>query len=286
MKSLKKIMIAITLLLSTVGTNAQIKNEKTESIKIYGNCGMCKTKIEKAGNLKNTAKVNWDADTKIATLTYDATKTNQDEILKRIALAGYDSDKFLAPDDVYSNLHGCCQYDREAKVAVKTDSKIDDSKKEMSEMDMTNHSTATENQTVNQLKPVFDTYFLLKDVLVKTDGKAASEKATTLLSSITAVKMETLKMEEHIVWMKVLKDLTADAKSISETKDIEKQRNVFNSLSKGVYELIKTSKPTESVYYQYCPMKKMNWLSKENTIKNPYYGSMMLSCGSVVETIK
>jgi hypothetical protein len=30
----------------------------------------------------------------------------------------------------------------------------------------------------------------------------------------------------------------------------------------------------------------MNWLSKENTIKNPYYGSQMLSCGSVVETIK
>ena len=75
-------------------------------------------------------------------------------------------------------------------------------------------------------------------------------------------------------------------KNISEAQDVEKQRNVFNSLSKGVYELIKASKPTEAVYYQYCPMKKMNWLSKENTIKNPYYGSQMLSCGSVVETIK
>jgi hypothetical protein len=34
-------------------------------------------------------------DSKIATITYDTAKTNQDEILKRIALAGYDSENFL-----------------------------------------------------------------------------------------------------------------------------------------------------------------------------------------------
>jgi hypothetical protein len=40
---------------------------------------MCETKIEKAGNLKNTATVDWDKN-KIAVITYDSTKTNQDEI--------------------------------------------------------------------------------------------------------------------------------------------------------------------------------------------------------------
>lgn len=278
--------MTILLLLSVVVTNAQIKNAKTETVKVYGNCGMCKTKIEKAGSLKKIAKVDWNEDTKIATLTYDAKKTNQDEILKRIALVGYDSDKFLAPADTYSKLPRCCQYDRVAKIPVKVDAISGESMSVKTEMNMNNHSTTTENQTVNQLIPIFDNYFLLKDALVKTDGKTASEKATVLLSSITSVKMENLKMDEHMAWMKVFKDLTADAKSISETQDIEKQRNVFNSLSKGVYELIKVSKPTEAVYYQYCPMKKMNWLSKENTIKNPYFGSQMLSCGSVVETIK
>lgn len=282
MKSLKKTMMAILLLLSVVVSNAQIKNAKTESVKIYGNCGMCKSTIEKAGSLKNIANVDWNADTKMATLAYDPKITNQDEILKRIALAGYDSDKFLAPDAVYSKLAGCCQYNREAKVSVKVDAISGADKSEHSEMDMSNHSKTNDNQ----LKSVFDNYFLLKDALVKTDGNTASLKAKDLLSATTAVKMETLNVDEHLVWMKVLKDLTADAKSISETQDVEKQRNVFNSLSKGVYELIKVSKPTEAVYYQYCPMKKMNWLSKENTIKNPYFGSQMLSCGSVVETIK
>jgi hypothetical protein len=32
--------------------------------------------------------------------------------------------------------------------------------------------------------------------------------------------------------------------------------------------------------------KGANWLSKESAIKNPYYGSQMLSCGKTVETIK
>ncbi|ESU26673.1 hypothetical protein FLJC2902T_26480 [Flavobacterium limnosediminis JC2902] len=60
-------------------------------------------------------------------LTYDVTdaaKTNQGEILERIALAGYDSDKFSAPDDIYNNLQVCCQYDRVAKVAVNEGTKI------------------------------------------------------------------------------------------------------------------------------------------------------------------
>jgi hypothetical protein len=278
MNSLKKIMMVAFMLLSITQSNAQINNAKIETVKIYGNCGMCKSKIDKAGSQKNIAEVVWNKDTKMATLTYDAKKTNQEEVLKKIALAGYDSDFFLAPEKVYSSLNGCCQYDRESKVGIQTELK--------NEVANENSSTVSVSQETNQLQSVFDNYFLLKDALVKTDGKTASEKSTALLSSIAAVKMETLKMEEHMVWMKVFKDLTANIKSVSETQDIEKQRDVFNSLSKGVYELIKVSKPNKAVYYQYCPMKKMNWLSKENTIKNPYYGSQMLSCGSVVETIK
>ena len=152
MKLLKKTMMAILLLLSIVVSNAQIKNAKTETVKIFGNCGMCKATIEKAGNLKNSASVDWNADTKMAVLTYDSKITNQDEILKRIALSGYDSDKFLAPEAVYSKLSGCCQYDRIAKVPVKVDAISGADKSEHSEMNMSNHSKTTESQ----LKSVFD----------------------------------------------------------------------------------------------------------------------------------
>jgi copper chaperone CopZ len=283
MKLVSITLVAITVLLSLTVCNAQIKNSVTEKVKVSGNCGMCKTKIEKAGSLKNTAKVDWDADTQMATLTYDAAKTNQDEILKRIALSGYDSEKFLAPDNTYSKLPGCCQYDRVAKVAVKT---------EVVAEEHGNHEnlSETEVQKTNQLKAVFDNYFAVKDALVKTDGNTASIKATELLSAINAVKMETLTTDEHTVWMKVLKNIKEDAEHIADTKDAEHQREHFNTLSKNFYDLIKVSKQETPTYLLHCPManegKGADWLSKENTVKNPYYGSMMLSCGKVVETIK
>jgi copper chaperone CopZ len=288
MKSIKNILMAITLLLSITIANAQIKNAKTETVKIYGNCGMCETNIEKAGNLKKVAQVDWDKDTKMATLTYDSTKTSQDEILKRTALAGYDSEKFLAPDAAYKSLAGCCQYEREAKVSMTADSKTARENHE-------NHANHAEMQKTDQvaenlLKPVFENYFLLKDALVKTDGKVASSLSKDLLTSLNGVKMDQLAMDVHLVWMKVTKDLTADSKIIAETQDIKKQRTVFMSLSKNMYDLMKIAKYETPVFYQFCPManggKGANWLSKDSAIKNPYYGSQMMSCGKTVETIK
>ena len=114
MKSINKILIVAFVLLSAISVNAQITNAQKESVKISGNCGMCKNNIEKAGNIKNVSEVQWNKETGIATLTYDPAKTTSDEILKRIALAGYDNEKHTATDDVYSNLHGCCQYERTA----------------------------------------------------------------------------------------------------------------------------------------------------------------------------
>lgn len=281
MNSLKKTMMALIVLLSGAVSNAQIKNATTETVKIFGNCGMCETAIEKAGTINKVAKVDWNKDTNMATLTYDAKQTNQDEILKRIALAGYDSEKFLAPDKAYSNLPGCCQYVREAKTAVKN---------EETKMEMSNTITVTEAQKTNQLQPVFDSYFELKDALVRTDGNSASVKAKTLLTAINSVKMDKLDMEVHMVWMKVLNDLKEHSEHIADTKDIKHQRDHFMDLSKNIYDLIKVSKQETPTYYQHCPMandgKGADWLSKENAIKNPYYGSQMLTCGKTVETIK
>ena len=284
-----KIMIAIGVLLSTT-CYAQIKNAKTESVKIYGNCGMCETKIEKAGNIKKIANVDWNQETQMATLTYDATKTNQDEILKRIALVGYDSDKFLAPDDVYNNLHGCCQYDRVAKVPVKEETTSIASNGDHSNHSNHSETTTTVIQSENQLKAVFDNYFLVKDALITSNGNSMASASKELVTAINNVKMDKLDMDVHMVWMKVVNTIQKDAENIANTKDVKIQRDHFTSLSKEIYTLIKISKYENPVYYQFCPMfndgKGANWLSKENAVKNPYYGSMMLNCGKTVETIK
>ncbi len=284
--SISNVMVAATMLLTFTISSAQIKNSVTENVKIYGNCGMCEKTIEKAGNLKNVATVDWNKDSKMASITYDSKKTTQDEVLKRIALAGYDSDTFLAPDNVYNELPGCCQYDRESKIAVKATASTMNHENHANHMDMTN----TAMKEMNQLTSVFDNYFAVKDALVSTDGAMAAAKSKTLLTNLEAVQMDKLEMDVHMVWMKVSTNLKEDAKHIADTKDTEHQRERFINLSKNMYELIKVSKTENPIYYQFCPMankgKGANWLSKENAVKNPYYGSMMMTCGKTVETIK
>ncbi|MDZ4711198.1 MAG: DUF3347 domain-containing protein [bacterium] len=283
MNSFSKILTILILLLTFSSCNAQIKNAKTESVKIYGNCGMCETTIEYAGNLKKVAQVDWNKDTKMAALLYDTTETNQTEILKRIALAGYDSDLFLAPDDVYAKLPECCHYDRVNKSARLQN--------EIAEKhSMQNHSTTfEEEQEVNLLKAIFDNYFFLKDALVKSDPKSASTIAKDLLTNINEVKMEKLSGDEHTVWMKVMNSLKSNTDKIYTSTSVEKQRNAFMDISENIYDLIKVSKQDVPIYYQNCPMandgKGANWLSKENAVKNPYYGIQMLTCGKTVETI-
>lgn len=271
------------MLVSFTSSYTQIKNPKTETAKVYGNCGMCKKVIENTGTINKESFVEWDKDSKIAIITYDEKKTNKEAILKKIALAGYDNTSFLAPKVVYESLPVCCQYDRVAKTPVKEE------KQEKMETKQ-DKIKSSEIQKSSQLDLVYNNYFAIKDALVKTDGKAASEKAKDLFASLNAVKMKELKMDVHLVWMKVMKDIKEDATVISKTTDAKKQRDYFDTLSENIYKLIKISKAETTVYFQHCPMandgKGANWLSKENTIENPYYGSIMLSCGKTVETIK
>lgn len=277
-------MVSIMALSMTSVFGQKIKNATTETVKIYGNCGMCEKTIENAGSSKNTASVDWDKDTKMATLTFDAKKTSKDEILKKIALAGYDSDSFLAPDDLYNNLHGCCQYDREAKIPVE---------ESVAEMNNSMEMTSThmnESIDLSPMEAIFENYFNLKDELVKSDAKSTSEKAKRLMTVINMVKMQELKSDVHTVWMKVMNDLKSDTDKIANATNIEKQRASFITLSENMYQLMKVSKIETPIYFQHCPMandgKGANWLSKENQVKNPYYGSKMMSCGKTIETIK
>ncbi len=278
MKSLSSIIAII--LLSTTITFAQIKNSKTDTIKVYGNCEMCKTKIEKAGTQKNISKTVWSEETAMAIITYDASKTNKEAILKKIALVGYDSESFLAPNAVYAKLPGCCKYERKAK----------SNKAIITQIKPAEVKPVEQTQAVNQTQAIYDNYFALKDALVKTDAVTAIAKAAALSASLNAIDMSKMKIEDHTAFMKVEKVLKADATTISTNKDVAAQRASFSNLSNNLIEFIKVTKSNEIVYLQHCPManegKGADWLSKESAIKNPYYGNVMLTCGKTVEIIK
>lgn len=282
MKKIQHLMLGMLLLVAFTSCAAPIKNAKTEIFKVAGNCEMCKKTIETAANRKGISSAEWNKDSKILTLQYDAEKTTSDEVLKRIAYAGYDNEKFLAPDDAYAKLAGCCKYDRMKKEVVV--------KEPVDKVENTTASSQEQAAETNLLEKVYTAYFALKDALVKDNGAAASARSTDLTKAIKAVDMSKMSAQEHTVWMKVEKDLLMHAGYIGEAKDINSQHEHFSLLSKEMYDLVKVFKADQTMYLQHCPMYNdgagADWLSLENTVKNPYYGSSMLTCGKTTETIK
>lgn len=120
-------------------------------------------------------------------------------------------------------------------------------------------------------------YILVKNALVESDSEDAKKNAIELQKSLAGFTDS--KTAQAVV-----------AKFIS-AKDLSEQRLHFSALSNEMTTLVKGGKlAAGSLYLEYCPMANNNtgafWLSNEKEIKNPYFGSKMLKCGSVKETIQ
>jgi copper chaperone CopZ len=94
-------------------TMASLEHFTQESFKVYGNCVMCKKRIEGAlSEVKGIQSAVWDTETKILTVSFDEKATTLNKIHKEIAAVGHDTDKQRAKDGVYDKLPGCCKYER------------------------------------------------------------------------------------------------------------------------------------------------------------------------------
>lgn len=94
-------------------TSAKVSDKKEYEFYVRGNCASCKARIEKASKDAGATAAEWNAEKQTVTLNFDPSKTSSDKILKAIADAGHDNEKYKASDAVYNGLPGCCLYDRE-----------------------------------------------------------------------------------------------------------------------------------------------------------------------------
>jgi copper chaperone CopZ len=84
-----------------------------KKIKVWGNCGLCnKVIVTTAKSIDGVLSAKWNSETKMMVVKYKSDLTYIDEIQKKIASVGYDTEKYKADDEVYENLHYCCKYDR------------------------------------------------------------------------------------------------------------------------------------------------------------------------------
>lgn len=282
---MRTITLLTALWLLLPGCSAQLKHALTTTVRIDGDCPMCEKTIEKAAYVKGEAEADWDVDAKTARITFDSTRTSLDAVLQRIAHAGYDNESYLAPDAAYAALPGCCQYERSFKRkpqhAVETAQGHDHAGHTHAAQ-----QAATEGQP-DALATVFETYFQLKDALVASDAAKAKAAAQLLDASVRAVDMATLAADVHTIWMQVMEPLANTATAIDAAKDLEAQRKAFADLTEPMLALVRTRPGSAPIYLDHCPMYEggSDWLSRDKSIRNPFYGAQMMTCGSVKETI-
>lgn len=105
--------IYLTLIVALMSLTTVFGQVKTEKFKVYGNCGMCENRIEKAAkSVDGLTAADWNKETKKIVVSFDSTKTNVHKVYMAIAKAGHDTKMHKAKDETYNSLPGCCQYDR------------------------------------------------------------------------------------------------------------------------------------------------------------------------------
>lgn len=123
---------------------------------------------------------------------------------------------------------------------------------------------------------VYAHYINLKNSLVESNQEIAKTESANLVKAVQKIEGA--------------EELLIEAKKVAEASSLKSQRTAFTALSDEITLLIKKSELVSGkLFLEYCPMANSNtggyWLSNEEEIRNPYFGSMMLKCGSVKEVI-
>ncbi len=173
----------------------------------------------------------------------------------------------------------------------KEGSKMDHSKHEGMKMKDGQLTYDVSSDFKQQLTEVYNASLELTDSFIASEVKSVSTSGTKVKAALGKVDMGLLKSSEaHMDWMMNLKEMNTALDKIAASIDLKDQRAAYASFSQALYKGLKAFGTTAgTVYYQHCPMALDNkggyWLSNSKEIKNPYFGSTMLTCGSTKETI-
>ena len=86
------------------------KSTEVISFTAKGCCPTCEKFIITAVSSEDVKSVSWDQFEESLTVEFFTGSTTSFELQRRVALAGYDTDMYLAPDSVYLAMRACCRY--------------------------------------------------------------------------------------------------------------------------------------------------------------------------------
>lgn len=133
-----------------------------------------------------------------------------------------------------------------------------------------------------QKKEITKNYLALKNSLITSDSLAVVKNAEALKNSLKNFKFKKLTLEQMNAATTTRKAISDLAAEMAATKNINKQRKIFESLSVKYWDVASKFKAADAtLYLQVCPMTGAVWTSDSKEIKNPYYPKNMLTCGEI-----
>lgn len=134
-------------------------------------------------------------------------------------------------------------------------------------------------------------YYQLKDAFVAADGTSADMTASQLRISIDSLDAKKLKLDTALngTITGYKKAIMNAVDALIKERDMQQKRRQFQIISDGLYSFMQAAPYKGATVYQlHCPMAfdtGANWLNNVPVVNNPYYGSKMLTCGSVVDSL-
>ena len=153
-----------------------------------------------------------------------------------------------------------------------------------------NNEATSVTQTTFSTSEIISDYLKVKNALTKDDSKGAANSAKALYATFNKVNSGTIDSKLKKEYIEIADDAKEHAEHIGDNAGkIDHQREHFVMLSKDINDLIATFGTKQKLYQDFCPManngKGAIWISETKEIKNPFYGSQMLTCGSLKKTL-
>lgn len=147
------------------------------------------------------------------------------------------------------------------------------------------HSKSNDSSLV-AIDLIIDNYLEVKNALVNDNADEAASSGKKLFMSFEKINAEKLNEKQKSELADIVETAKENAEHIGNNAGkIDHQREHFVLLSKDVQDLLELFGSNKKLFLDFCPMADGGngafWLSEIKEIKNPYYGSAMLECGSV-----
>jgi len=154
-----------------------------------------------------------------------------------------------------------------------------------------NYQGETDPKFQEQLLELTLAYLPLKDAMVQGEHESIKKSIPLVRNKLSGMDMSLVKGDAHLHWMEMARTMDSSLEQIESLNDRDKQRLEFINLSNALINSLRSfgTNYESPLYIQFCPMANQdqgaNWISTEENIINPYFGDMMLTCGSVEEII-